>query len=97
MGFWEVTLEEKKIALIPNVVGQEALGPKNYGILITNERSIFVLQRSSKAMIGGIIGGAIGAAVMGSVAAEREVDYLHTPIEILAAMKGTISVSRASC
>lgn len=89
-------MEERKIGLIPHAVVQGALGPKNYGILLTNERSIFVLEDSSKAMLGGIIGGAIGAMVAELAKSRREIDYLHEPIEMLASMKGSISIPHAS-
>ncbi|HUV61753.1 MAG TPA: hypothetical protein VMW71_06270 [Thermoplasmata archaeon] len=32
------------------------MGPKEYGILLTSERSIFVLEKASKAGIGAVLG-----------------------------------------
>lgn len=77
---------ERKIGLIPKVMVQGALGPKEYGILVTDQRTIFVLERKTNAMVGGIVGGAIGAIIADSLTAtERKFDYESESPENLAA------------
>ena len=50
---------EKMIGLIPNIVVNAAMGPKNYSLLLTDQRSIFILERASKAMLLGVVGDAL--------------------------------------
>lgn len=87
---------EKKVGFVPRIVIRGSLGPKEYGLLITNERSIFVLERYPKTMLAGIAGGVIGAALAESVSSKKEIDYVHEPIEVLASLRGSISVPHSS-
>ncbi|MDH4123881.1 MAG: hypothetical protein OEV21_07360 [Thermoplasmata archaeon] len=50
---------ENKIGLIPKIVVQGVMGPKEYGILLTDKRCIFVLEKASKATVLGVVGDAI--------------------------------------
>jgi len=68
-------LEERKVALIPRVVVSGAMGPKEYGLVLTDRRAIFVLESASKAALGAALGGAIGAAIAQGAAERRWVDY----------------------
>ncbi len=68
-------MEERKVALIPRVVVQGAMGPKDYALLLTTSRSIFVLENAYKTGVGAILGGAIGAAVADAVSERKRVDY----------------------
>lgn len=68
-------MEERKVAVIPRILIQGALGPKEYGILLTTERSIFVLEKASKAGVGAIVGGAIGAAIADAASTKKSSDY----------------------
>lgn len=77
-------MEERKVALIPRIVVSGALGPKDYGLLLTDRRAIFALESASKAALGAVLGGAIGAAVAQGVAERRWVDYDHANPEDLA-------------
>lgn len=68
---------ESKVALIPRVMMKGAMGPKDYGLLITDRRSIFVLEKASKAALLGGIGDAL-------LSDKKEVDYAGEDIEKLA-------------
>lgn len=85
-------MPERKIAVIPHVVVAGALGPKEYGVLLTDERSIFVLENASKAGLGAVLGGAVGAAVAGGLATRKYVDYEHDDPERLASDPDNIAV-----
>lgn len=85
-------MEEKKVAWIPSVVVQGALGPKGYGVLLTDQRSIFVLRKSSKSGLGAILGGAVGAAIAEAMSDSKSIDYAHTDPNTLAADSKNISI-----
>jgi len=68
-------LEERKIALIPRVVVAGAMGPRDYALLLTSSRSIFVLENASRAGIGAVLGGAIGAAMAEAMTERKCNDY----------------------
>lgn len=53
------------------------MGPKDYGILITDRRTIFVLEKASKSAVLGAIGDAL-------VTDKKVVDYSKADIEELA-------------
>jgi len=69
---------ENKIALVPRVMMKGAMGPKDYGLLITDQRSIFVLEKASKAALLGAIGDAL-------LSDKKTVDYASEDIGKLAA------------
>jgi hypothetical protein len=78
---------EAKLATIPRVVVAGAFGPKEYGILLTDRRMIFVLEFSSKAGIAGALGGAIGAVIATAAESRRstnEVNYADADPDELA-------------
>ncbi len=85
-------MPERKVAVVPHIVVAGALGPKEYGILLTDERAIFVLERASKAGLAGALGGAVGAAVAGGLADRKYVDYEHEDPERLASDPDNITV-----
>lgn len=89
-------MEERRVAVIPRVLVQGALGPKEYGILLTSERSIFVLEKSSKAGVGAIVGGAIGAAIADAVSTKKSSDYGNCDLSALAADDKNICVQHSS-
>ncbi|UCE90940.1 MAG: hypothetical protein JSV90_05805 [Methanobacteriota archaeon] len=89
-------MEERKIAVIPKVLLAGALGPKEYGILLTSERTIFVLKSSSKAGIGAVVGGAIGAAIADAVSKKKDHDYGNCDPAALAANDKNICVPHSS-
>lgn len=68
-------MDEKRVGLIPRITIISSLGPKEYATLVTDKRSIFILESSSKAGLGGILGGAIGAAVAKAATSQRTYDY----------------------
>ena len=59
---------EKRIALIPRVVVQGKMGLNEYALLVTDKRSILVLEKGSKSGIAGALGGAVGAAIANAAA-----------------------------
>ncbi len=69
---------EKKVALIPKVMMKGAMGPKEYGVLLTDQRAIFVLERASKAALLGALGDML-------LSDDKQVDYKSENIEGLAA------------
>ena len=77
-------LDEKKIGLIPRIIVPGAMGPKEYAILVTDKRSIFILEVSSKAGVAGVLGGAIGAVVAQAATSRRTFDYDKSEPEVLA-------------
>ena len=75
---------EKKVGLIPRIIVPGGLGPKEYAVLITDKRSIFILEVSSKAGVAGVLGGAIGAAVAQAATTKRTFDYEQSDPDVLA-------------
>jgi hypothetical protein len=69
---------------VPRITVQGSLGPKDYAVMVTDKRSIFVLESSSKAGIAGALGGAIGAAVAYAATSRRTFDYEHSDPDVLA-------------
>ncbi|HIH00616.1 TPA: hypothetical protein HA259_00785 [Thermoplasmata archaeon] len=53
------------------------MGPKDYGVLLTDRRTVFVLERASKAILLGALGDAL-------VTDKRTVDYSSETIDGLA-------------
>ena len=66
---------EKRIALIPRVVVQGKMGLNEYALLVTDKRSILVLEKGSKSGIAGALGGAVGAAIANAAATRKSFDY----------------------
>lgn len=84
------------MAVIPLLVVSGALGPRQYGLLLTDRRSIFVLNADSKAMVGGIVGGAIGAAIVEALTERRAVDYYSCDPGELTLDKKNLCISHSS-
>jgi len=75
---------ERRIGLIPKVLVNGALGPKEYGVLVTDQRTIFVLERKTNAAIGGAVGGIIGAIIADALtSSERTFDYENDDMQKL--------------
>lgn len=68
-------MDETKIAHIPRVVVQGAMGLREYGLLVTDRRSIFVPETSNKVLLGAMLGGVIGAAIAQAASSPKSVDY----------------------
>lgn len=75
---------ENKIGLVPKVIAPGAMGPKEYGLLLTDQRSILVFHKKTNAVLGGAVGGVIGVLVADALTKERTVDYMNTSPEELA-------------
>jgi len=89
-------LQERRIAVIPSVMIQGALGPKEYGVLLTDQRSIFVLTRATNAAVWGALGGAVGAMVGHAVTDPRYVAYLEADLAALSSDDKNVSVPHSS-
>lgn len=72
------------------------MGPKQYGLLLTDQRSIFVLESSSKAVVGGIVGGAIGVAIAEAMSDRHAVDYYSCDPKQLALDKKNLCIPHPS-
>jgi hypothetical protein len=77
--------DERKIALIPKVVVTSRMGPKEYALLVTNARSILVLEKDSKAGLAGMAGGVIGSAIAQAAATRKTFDYEKGDLQWFAA------------
>jgi hypothetical protein len=66
---------ERRIALIPRIVVQGKWGPEEYALLVTDKRSILVLEKGSKTGIAGALGGAVGAAIASAASSRKSFDY----------------------
>jgi hypothetical protein len=83
MRGWSDTLE-RKIGLIPKVLVNGALGLREYGVLVTDQRTIFVLERKTNAALGGAVGGIVGAIVADALtSSERTFDYENEDLQRL--------------
>lgn len=85
-------MEERKIGLAPRVMTQGAMGPKEYAVLVTDRRSIFVLEFGSKMGLGWMIGGAVGAAIAAGADSRNTYDYQNENPDQLATQKGSIAI-----
>ena len=75
---------EKKIGLIPRLWVQGKWGPQEWALFVTDQRTILVLEKSSKAGLGGAFG-AVGAAIAGAATSQaRSFDYSQTDVNGLA-------------
>jgi len=83
---------EQKVGLIPYVLVPGAFGQKEYGVLLTNERTIFVLEKSANTAAGAVIGGVVGAMLAYSMTSKRTVDYAVADPEALAREEENIVV-----
>jgi hypothetical protein len=75
--------DEKKVGLIPRLIVQGKLGPKEYAVLVTDKRSIFVLEINSKAGLGAAFG-VVGAMAAAAATSRRTFDYEKEDPDLLA-------------
>jgi len=80
---------EKKIALVPRVIMKGAMGVKEYALLLTDQRLMFVLEHASKAAIVG----ALGDVLMSD---RKVVDYEGEDLEKIASDSSNIVVRHSS-
>src|SRR5437879_5461668 len=75
---------ERKIGLIPRLWVQGKWGPQEWALFVTDQRTILVLEKSSKAGLGGAFG-AVGAAVAAVATSQaRSFDYSQMDVNALA-------------
>src|SRR5207245_10565841 len=75
---------EKKTGLIPRRWVQGKWGPQEWAFFVTDQRTILVLEKSSKAGLGGAFG-AVGAAVAAAATSKaRSFDYSQMDVNALA-------------
>jgi hypothetical protein len=80
-----LSTSEQKIGLIPRLWVQGNWGPQDWALVVTNQRTILVLEKSSKAGLGGALGGAIGAAIAAAASNKRQTfDYANMDPQTLA-------------
>jgi hypothetical protein len=80
-----MSTSEQKIGLIPRLWVQGKWGPQDWALVVTNQRTILVLEKSSKAGLGGALGGAIGAAIAAAASNKRQAfDYANIDLQTLA-------------
>ncbi|TLY38815.1 MAG: hypothetical protein E6K61_11095, partial [Nitrospirae bacterium] len=84
------------MGLIPRLFVQGKWGPKEYALLVTDKRSILVLEKESKAGIGGALGGAAGALIAGAAAKSRSFDYAQADPQSLAIDSKNLTISHES-
>lgn len=89
-------MEEAKVAHIPRIIVSGATGLRDYGLLVTDRRSIFVLETSGKELIGGVLGGAVGAAIARAASSKTSVDYDYASPGALAMMPKSVVVPHES-
>ncbi len=77
------------MALIPKVIMKGAMGPKEYGVLLTDQRAIFVLEKASTALVLGVLGDAL-------LSDKKEVDYRNESLDALAADEKNVVVRYGS-
>ncbi len=87
---------EQKVAIVPRIVVNGALGPKEYGLLLTDQRMIFVLEKSSKAGLGAVLGGAVGALIAEAATKKQEFVYADSDPETLAKLDKNIAIQNSS-
>ena len=75
---------EKKIGLIPRLWVQGTWGPQNWALFVTDQRTILVLEKSSKAGLGGAFG-AVGVLIASAASSSRSFDYSQLDAQALAA------------
>jgi hypothetical protein len=83
---------ETKLAVVPRVVVSGMLGEKDYGVLLTDQRMIFVHERTSRLGIAAGLGGVAGGVIAERVAKRREFVYADGDPETLARIKGSIVI-----
>jgi hypothetical protein len=75
---------EKKIGLVPRLWVQGTWGPQEWALFVTDQRTILVLEKSSKAGIGAAFG-AVGTAVAAAATKQgRSFDYAQMDANALA-------------
>ena len=75
---------EKKIGLIPRLWVQGKWGPQEWALFVTDQRTVLVLEKSSKAGLGGAFG-AVGAAIAAAATSQaRSFDYSQMDVNALA-------------
>jgi len=85
-------MEERKIGLVPKVQGQSMGGVREYGLLVTDKRSIFVMELKDSTGLGYSIGGIIGAAIAASARTRRTFDYDTANPDVLGGMPDNVVI-----
>jgi hypothetical protein len=83
---------EKKIGLIPKVIIQRAIGPQEYALLLTDMRSIFILEKKSYATVNYLLGGVAGMMAGSLLTPRKTSDYSHIDVEQITQNKENISI-----
>jgi hypothetical protein len=87
------SFDERKVGLIPRLVVTGKWGPKEYAILVTDKRTILVLEKESKSGIGGALGGAAGALIASAADRNRSFDYGQADPQSLATDSKNLTIT----
>src|SRR2546425_11917343 len=71
---------DKKVGLIPRLWVQGKWGPQEWALFVTDQRTILVLEKSSKAGLGGAFG-AVGAAIVAAATSQARRFY-YSPMDV---------------
>ena len=74
---------ENKIGLIPRLWVQGTWGPQDWALFVTDQRTILILEKSSKAGLGGAFGAA-GVLIASAASSKRSFDYSQLDAQTLA-------------
>jgi hypothetical protein len=83
---------ERKVGLVPRLIVAGKWGPKEYAILVTDQRTILVLEKESKAGLGGALGGAAGSIIASAATKSRSFDYAQLDPQSLAGDTKNITI-----
>ncbi len=70
--------------LIPRIILQRPQGPKNYAVLVTDRRSIFIREVTRKSRSGAVSGESVGRLVSSADASREFFDYEQSDPDLLA-------------
>lgn len=86
---------ENKIGLVPRLIVAGKWGPREYAVLVTDQRTILVLEKESKAGVGAAFGAA-GAIIAGAAAKSRSFDYSQLDPQSLAADTKNLAITHSA-
>jgi hypothetical protein len=95
-GAGSFTVPERRLALIHRVIVPDADYPKEYAVLVTDSRSIFIRQRKTRSSF--LLRGEIryGTALVTDVQPKTLEDYEGTGVESLAADSSNVTIPHTS-
>jgi len=89
-------LGERKIGLVPRVVRGGMGGAMWYGLVVTDRRSIFVLEMADRTSLGAFAFGVVGAALTAGMQSSKAYDYQAADPDVLSGLKDTVTIPHES-